>query len=40
MWIIYSAKQTIHMKFEGLFSKKADFFRMSSATIFAWCFKG
>ena len=35
MWI----KQTIHIKFQGLFSKKNIFFRMSSATNFAWCFK-
>ena len=34
------AKQTIHMEFQGLFSKKKYFFKVSSAAIFAWRFKG
>ena len=33
-----SAKQTIHMKYQDLFSLKKKNFRMSSATNFAWCF--
>ena len=38
-----SAKQTIHMKYQDLFSpkkKKNKNFRMLSATNFAWRFKG